>query len=243
MRFDIAMSKHVRAGLAGLLATASLALFAPAAQAAFGVRPKPALAKHGTCTYARMRILKPESRLLHAGRGAPPVRHHDVRTQSTAACSACRTEAALKRIRVDVPAWARGEPRGAPQVLAGAVRKRTPVPGNTKVGDDRTGSVRARRNRCAERTQRQGLQPRTAEPGLPLDFGIHVEAGAARSNAPVEQLFLRRTRRLERRLPRVLRNQQRARKAEVKLLRSRESEAQDADVETQLQRARGQATS
>jgi hypothetical protein len=181
MRLRIAVSKHVCAGLAGLLAIASLALLTPAADAAFG----PETFEAGTCnnvncTYAK--IEKKEEAGFTQAAGHPPwgitkfeLKHSGDNVEG----------AALKRIRVDVPPGLAANPEALPKCSQAQFKANT-CPANTEVGTTELNAV------AAETLLLSGLKGKVfnLEPpgGLPLDFGINVEPAGALT-APV-QLYL-----------------------------------------------------
>jgi hypothetical protein len=182
------MKLHVRSALAGLLTLASVALFAPAAQAAFGVTESNFEA--GTCLATSCKYSSPASAFYTQAAGHPPWGITKFELNHTGSGATRFPEgAALKRIRVDVPPGLAADPEALPkctqaQFLGGS------CPANTKVGTTEMEAI-------AEalpgvRVLLSGLtgnvfnvQPPT---GLPLYFGIEV-APLAPLVAPV-RLFL-----------------------------------------------------
>jgi hypothetical protein len=117
MRVRTAVSKHVRAGLVGLLAIASLALVAPAAQAAFGVTGGNGFFEAGTCenttcTYASVKANPKEAFTQAAGHPSWGITTFEL--NHSEGLLATPEGAALKRIRVDVPPGLAANPE-APQ--------------------------------------------------------------------------------------------------------------------------------
>ena len=177
MRISIAKSKHVRAGLSGLLAVVSLALVAPGAQAAFG----PETFEAGTCTNNACTYATPSLFFTQAA-GHPPwgvtkfEMHHSGNNVEGAA---------LKRIRVDVPPGLASNPEALekcpkPQFEANK------CPPASQAGTTELDAV------AAETLLLKGLKGKVYNlvppAGLPLDFGIDVEPAGALT-APV-QLYL-----------------------------------------------------
>jgi hypothetical protein len=173
------MKSHARAALAGLLTLASLALLAPAAQAAgLGIEKFEA----GTCLITSCEYTSPSSVFFTQAGGHPPwgitkleLKHSGNNVEG----------AALKRIRVDVPPGLAANPEALPKCSQAQFKANT-CPASSEVGTTELNAV------AAETLLLTGLKGKVynLEPpaGLPLDFGINVEPAGALT-APV-QLFL-----------------------------------------------------
>jgi hypothetical protein len=173
------MKLRVRTALAGLLTVASVALVAPAAQAAgLGIEKFEA----GTCLITSCEYSNPSSVFFTKAAGHPPwgitkfeLNHSGNNVEG----------AALKRIRVDVPPGLAANPEALPKCSQSQFKANT-CPGSSEVGTTELNAV------AAETLPLIGLKGKVfnLEPpaGLPLDFGINVEPAGALT-APV-QLFL-----------------------------------------------------
>ncbi|MHB8235556.1 MAG: hypothetical protein ACYDHT_12975 [Solirubrobacteraceae bacterium] len=162
------MSKYVRAGLAGLLATAFFALLAPAAQAAFGVT-EPGF-EAGTCNNPNCVYSSPKSQFFTQAAGHPEWGITSVELNSKENILKQREpEGSLKRLRVDVPPGLAANPEALPKCSIAQFNSDS-CPANTEVGETRlTAFVLAVDTEFTG--QVYNLQP---EAGLPLEFGIHV---------------------------------------------------------------------
>jgi hypothetical protein len=174
------MKLRVRAALAGLLTLASLALFAPVAQAGFGVTEQHFEA--GTCLVTTCEYKDAPSAFFTKAAGHPPwgvtkfeMNHTGNNVEG----------AALKRIRVDVPPGLAANPEALPKCSQAQFKANT-CPAASEVGTTELSAV------AAETLLLEGLKGKVfnLEPpaGLPLDFGINIEPAGALT-APV-QLFL-----------------------------------------------------
>jgi hypothetical protein len=169
---------------ASLGTLASIALLAgastPAAQAGFGVTESNFEA--GTCIEVECKYSSPPSVFYTQAAGHPPwgitkfeLNHSGKNVEG----------AALKRIRVDVPPGLAANPEALPRCSQAQFRENA-CPSNTQVGTTELNAV------AAETLVLNGLKGKVynleAPAGLPLDFGIDVEAAGALT-APV-QLYL-----------------------------------------------------
>ncbi|MEA2334659.1 MAG: hypothetical protein QOG40_1149, partial [Solirubrobacteraceae bacterium] len=173
------MRLHVRPALAALLTFASLAVVAPAAQAAgLGVEKFEA----GTCLITGCEYTNPPTVFYTQAAGHPPwgitkfeLNHSGTNVEG----------AALKRIRVDVPPGLAANPEALTKCSQAQFKANT-CPPTSEVGTTELDAV------AAETLLLKGLKGKVfnLEPpaGLPLDFGINVEPAGALT-APV-QLFL-----------------------------------------------------
>jgi hypothetical protein len=188
MRVRIAMSKHIRAGLAGLLAVASLALVAPAAQAAFGVTE--AHFEAGTCSVAECEYSSPKSQFYTHAAGHPVRGITSVELNSTPSGLGHQPEGALKRLRVDVPPGLAANPQAIAKCSKAAFEAdacpSTPGPADTKVGETQL-TVFVGLADVPVTGQVYNLEPSS---GLPLEFGIHVEVGLGPGKLANEHIFL-----------------------------------------------------
>jgi hypothetical protein len=176
------MSKHGRAGLAGLLAIAFLALLAPTARASFGAELFEAgTCINTTCTYASVEANHKEAFTQAAGH--PP---WGITTFELHHSGNNIEGAALKRIRVDVPPGLAANPQAPMPKCTQAQFSANACPASSEVGTTELDAV------AAETLLLKGLKGKVfnLEPpsGLPLDFGINIEPAGALT-APVK-LFL-----------------------------------------------------
>ncbi len=180
MRARIAMSKHVRAGLAGLLAVASFTLVAPAAQAAFGVT-EPGF-EAGTCSVPECEYSSPKAAFFTKAAGHPERGITSVELNAKENILKQREpEGSLKRLRVDVPPGLAANPEALPKCSQAAFQADT-CPGNTQVGETKlTVFVLAADTNVSGTVY--NLEPSR---GLPLEFGIHVNVPAVAN----EHIFL-----------------------------------------------------
>ncbi len=172
MRSQLAMKPHVRTVLTGLLALASIALFAPAAQASFGVTE--AGFEAGTCNTASCTYSSPKSAFFTRAAGHPEWGITSVELNAKENILKQREpEGALKRLRVDVPPGLAANPEALPKCSIAQFNSDTcpnSGPGDTEVGETKlTAFVLAVDTEFTG--QVYNLQP---EAGLPLEFGIHV---------------------------------------------------------------------
>jgi hypothetical protein len=169
MRAHITRNAHVRAGLAGLLAMTSLVLFAPSAQAAFGVTE--AGFEAGTCNNPGCVYSSPKSQFFTQAAGHPEwgITSIEVNSKENLLLKQREPEGALKRLRVDVPPGLAANPEALPKCSQAAFQSDScaaaTLVGETKLtvfvllaDTEVTGTV-------------YNLEP---SPGLPLEFGIHV---------------------------------------------------------------------
>ncbi len=184
MKAEVAMSKYVRAGLAGLLATAFFAVLAPQAQASFGAELFEAgTCINTTCTYPSVEA-NPKEAFTQAA-GHPP---WGITTFELHHSGNNIEGAALKRIRVDVPAGLAANPQAPMPKCTQAQFNANTCPGSSEVGTTELDAV------AAETLLLKGLKGKVfnLEPPtgskLPLDFGINIEPAGALT-APVK-LFL-----------------------------------------------------
>ncbi|HEX3434013.1 MAG TPA: hypothetical protein VHT25_08135 [Solirubrobacteraceae bacterium] len=176
------MSKYVRAGLAGLLATAFFALLAPAAQASFGAELFEAgTCINTTCTYSSVENNPTEAFTQAAGHPPWGITTFEMNHKGNNI-----EGAALKRIRVDVPAGLAANPQAPMPKCTQAQFNANTCPASSEVGTTELDAV------AAETLLLKGLKGKVfnLEPpaGLPLDFGINIEPAGALT-APVK-LFL-----------------------------------------------------
>ena len=185
MSSAVPMKPHVRAGLAGLLALASLILFAPAAEAAFGVTE--AHFEAGTCSVAECTYSSPKADFYTQAAGHPERGITSVELNSKAGLLGVREpEGSLKRLRVDVPPGLAANPEAIPKCSKTQFESEGGCPADTKVGETQlTAFVLAT---DAEVTgEVYNLEPAA---GLPLEFGIHVEVGVGAVKVANEHIFL-----------------------------------------------------
>jgi hypothetical protein len=175
MRVRIARSKHVRAGLVGLLAIASLALVAPAAQAAFG----PEIFEAGTCTNHTCTYPSVEANPKEAftqAAGHPPwgitsfkMKHSGNNVEG----------ASVRRIRVDVPAGLAANPQAPMPKCSVAQFNAEPkgCPTGSEVGTIEMEAIAEPLGLAQVPLPSLTGTVYNLDPpaGLPLDFGIAVE--------------------------------------------------------------------
>src|ERR1017187_2026435 len=127
------MKPHVRPALAGLLAVASLALGAPAAQGAFGVT-EPGF-EAGTCNNPGCVYSSPKSQFYTQAAGHPEWGITSVELNSKEnVLKQHEPEGSLKRLRVDVPPGLAANPEALPKCSMAAFESDT-CPINTEVGE------------------------------------------------------------------------------------------------------------
>jgi hypothetical protein len=179
MRSRIDTKTHARAALAGLLAITALALVAPAAHAAFGVTENHWEA--GTCEARGCVYTSPRGDFYTQAAGHPEWGITSFELNSKAVGLGREPEGALKRLRVDVPAGLAANPQALPK-CAIATFEADECPESTKVGETELTVFVLLADTEVSGTV-YNLEP---APGLPLEFGIHVEVPAV-SN---EHIFL-----------------------------------------------------
>ncbi|HEY3959646.1 MAG TPA: hypothetical protein VGL68_03950 [Solirubrobacteraceae bacterium] len=167
--------------LIALVTGAAVTGSAPVAQAAFG----PASFEAGTCinttcSYASIEHNKSEAFTQAAGHPPWGITKFELNHSGNDV-----EGAALKRIRVDVPPGLAADPQALPKCSQAQFKANT-CPPETQVGTTELDAV------AAETLTLNGLKGKVynleTPPGLPLDFGIDVEAAGALT-APV-QLYL-----------------------------------------------------
>ena len=202
------MKLHVRAALAGLL---SARLARASSRRPRRRRSAPEALRSGHLREPHVHLPQRRSqpqRSLHPGSRPPAVGHHQVRdeTQRRRTSKARRSSAFASTCRPGSPPT----PRRPAEVLASrSSSKPQRLPGEQRSRHDRNGSRRrtARDPALAAFAERHRLQPRaTRRPAARLR---HRRRTSRRTDHSPIQPVPRRARRLERRLPRVLRNQQR----------------------------------
>jgi hypothetical protein len=175
------MRLHGRGLLIALLTGAVVAIWVPAAQAAFG----PASFEAGTCinttcSYASIEHDKGEAFTQAAGHPPWGITKFELNHSGNNV-----EGAALKRLRVDIPPGLAADPQALPKCSQAQFKANT-CPPETQVGTTELDAV------AAETLTLNGLKGKVynleTPPGLPLDFGIDVEAAGALT-APV-QLYL-----------------------------------------------------
>ena len=181
MRFEIVMRIYGRAVLSASLAVASIALGAPAAQAAFGVTE--AGFEAGTCKVRTCEYSSPTSDFFTQAAGHPAWGITSVELNSQKNILKQREpEGSLKRLRVDVPPGLAANPQALAKCSITDFNADKCSP-ETKVGEtELTVFVLAANSNVTGTVY--NLQP---EPGLPLEFGIHVEVPAVAN----EHIFLK----------------------------------------------------
>jgi hypothetical protein len=175
------MRLHGRGLLIALSTSALIAGSAPVAQAAFG----PASFEAGTCinttcSYASIEHNKSEAFTQAAGHPPWGITKFELNHSGNNV-----EGAALKRLRVDIPPGLAADPQALPKCSQAQFKANT-CPPETQVGTTELDAV------AAETLTLNGLKGKVynleTPPGLPLDFGIDVEAAGALT-APV-QLYL-----------------------------------------------------
>jgi hypothetical protein len=177
---QITSRSYVRSALAALIAVGLFACAAPAAHAAFGAEvfeagtcktPEP------NCTYA-----SPPGDFYTQAAGHPTF---GITTFELNHSGTNVEGAALKRIRVDVPPGLAADPEALPKCSQAEFKANT-CSAATQVGTTELDAV------AAETLTLDGLKGKVfnlqPSPGLPLEFGINIEAAGALT-APV-QLYL-----------------------------------------------------
>jgi hypothetical protein len=163
------MRTHVRSMVTATLALGVLALAAPAAQAAFGVTEKDFEA--GTCTTDACEYSSAPTAFYTQAAGHPPYGITAFELNSKAAgIGGHEPEGALKRVRVEIPPGLAANPQALPK-CSRATFEADGCPADTKVGEDQLSVYVLAANATIDGTV-YNLEP---TPGLPLEFGIHVE--------------------------------------------------------------------
>jgi hypothetical protein len=179
------MKRYVRAALAALLTLASIALFAPAAQAAFGVTEPHFEA--GTCSVAECEYSSPKADFYTQAAGHPERGITSVELNSKEGLLGVREpEGSLKRLRVDVPPGLAANPEAIPKCSKPQFESEAGCPANTKVGETQL-TVFVLATDVPVTGNVYNLQPSA---GLPLEFGIHVEVGVGAIKVANEHIFL-----------------------------------------------------
>ncbi|HEV7528748.1 MAG TPA: hypothetical protein VGO29_07620 [Solirubrobacteraceae bacterium] len=177
------MKTHARAALAGLLTVASFALLAPAAQAAFGVTESHFEA--GTCSVPECEYSSLKNLFYTQAAGHPERGITSVELNSKPSGLGHEPEGSLKRLRVDVPPGLAANPEALPKCSAAAFNSDA-CPLSTKVGETKL-KVFVLAADAEVTGQVYNLEP---SPGLPLEFGIHVEVGLGPGKLANEHIFL-----------------------------------------------------
>jgi hypothetical protein len=175
------MSSRAYGIVGGLLAAASLALFAPAAQAAFGAKNFEA----GTCNVPECEYSSPRSLMYTQAAGHPVRGITSVELNSKPAGAGQEPEGALKRLRVDVPPGLAANPQALPKCSMAAFQADA-CPASTKVGETQL-TVFVLAVDAPATGQVYNLEPSS---GLPLEFGIHVEVGVGPVKVANEHILL-----------------------------------------------------
>jgi hypothetical protein len=162
------MRLHGRGLLITLLTGAVVAASAPAAQAAFGVVESRFEA--GTCNVRNCEYTSPTSAFYTQAAGHPEWGITSFELNSKTSLLGREPEGALKRLRVDVPAGLAADPQALPKCSV-ATFEADGCPAETKVGETELTVFVLAANTSVTGTV-YNLQP---APGLPLEFGIHVE--------------------------------------------------------------------
>ncbi len=160
----------VRGTLFGaLIAAASIAgAFVPAAQASFGVVKNHFEA--GTCNVRSCEYTSPTSEFYTQAAGHPEWGITSFELNSKTSLLGREPEGALKRLRVDVPAGLAADPQALPKCSV-TTFEADGCPAETKVGETELTVFVLAANTSVTGTV-YNLEP---APGLPLEFGIHVE--------------------------------------------------------------------
>jgi hypothetical protein len=166
--------------LGGLIAAALIAgASAPAAQAAFGVVESHFEA--ATCNARSCEYTSPASEFYTQAAGHPEWGITSVELNSKTSLLGREPEGALKRLRVDVPAGLAADPQALPKCSMVDFLADKCLP-ETKVGETELTVFVLAANTSVTGTV-YNLQ---SAPGLPLEFGIHVEVPAVAN----EHIFL-----------------------------------------------------
>jgi hypothetical protein len=173
------MRLHGRGLLIALLTGAIVAVSAPAAQAAFGVVESNFEA--GTCNVRGCEYTSPRSEFYTQAAGHPEWGITSFELNSKTSLLGREPEGALKRLRVDVPAGLAADPQALPKCSV-ATFQADKCPAETKVGETELTVFVLAANASITGTV-YNLEP---APGLPLEFGIHVEVPAVAN----EHIFL-----------------------------------------------------
>ncbi len=237
-----AMSRSARVSIAGLFVLVALALAAPGANAAFGPESFEAgTCVNHTCTYASVEANRKEAVTQAASHPAWGITTFVMKHSGSSI-----EGASVRRIRVDVPPGLAANPEAPQPKCSVSQFQSNPkgCPASSEVGTTEMEAVAEPLGIPLSLPSLSGtvynLEP-PAGSGLPLDFGIAVEP-AGELVAPI-RLFLEGHVDMERRLPRVLRNQQRPRRSAGQRDPAGQSPADGAEVETELRRARGRQRS
>ena len=166
------MKSRVRIALLALLISIIAAASAPAAQASFGVTElgfEAGTCKTSTCTYKK--IEEDSGEQFTQAAGHPPDGITSVELKSTENILKQREpEGSLKRLRVDVPPGLAANPQALPKCSESAFDK-DECAGDTEVGKTEL-SVFVLALDTTITGEVYNLEP---APGLPLEFGIHVD--------------------------------------------------------------------
>jgi len=164
------VSSKLRTAALALLTSAAVVVGAPAAAQAFGVTDFEAgTCKTSTCTYKKIEEGSEEQFTQAAGH--PPDGITSVELKSTENILKQREpEGSLKRLRVDVPPGLAANPQALPK-CSEAVFDKDECPGDTEVGKTEL-SVFVLAADTTITGEVYNLEP---APGLPLEFGIHVD--------------------------------------------------------------------
>ncbi len=155
--------------LGALIAAASMAgAYAPAAQASFGVVKNHFEA--GTCNVRSCEYTSPTSEFYTQAAGHPEWGITSFELNSKTSLLGREPEGALKRLRVDVPAGLAADPQALPKCSV-TTFEADGCPAETKVGETELTVFVLAANTSVTGTV-YNLEP---APGLPLEFGIHVE--------------------------------------------------------------------
>ncbi len=166
------MMMHVRAAFTALLATTLIAIAAPAAQAAFGVTQPHFEA--GTCNVRGCEYSSPKGQFFTQAAGHPEWGITTVELNSKEnILKQQEPEGSLKRLRVDVPPGLAANPQALPKCSV-ADFNADACPADTKVGQTELTVFVLAANTTVSGTV-YNLEP---TPGLPLEFGIHVQVPA-----------------------------------------------------------------
>jgi hypothetical protein len=167
--------------LASLVALAAIALVAPAAQAEFGVKTFEA----GTCSVPECEYSSPRALMYTQAAGHPERGITSVEVNSKGAGLGREPEGALKRLRVDVPPGLAANPQALPRCSMTAFQADA-CPLGTKVGETQL-TVFVLATDAPATGEVYNLEP---SPGLPLEFGIHVEVGVGPVKVANEHILL-----------------------------------------------------
>jgi hypothetical protein len=178
------MRSCARTGFAGFVVIAALAVLAPAAHAGFGVTENHFEA--GTCNVPECEYSSPRALMYTQAAGHPERGITSVEVNSREVLLGQREpEGALKRLRVDVPPGLAANPEALPK-CSKKLFEEDACPGNTKVGETHL-TVFVLAADVPVVGQVYNLEP---TPGLPLEFGIHVEVGLGPGKVANEHIFL-----------------------------------------------------